>query len=751
VLLHLRVFYAREQPWIPILVIVVITTVKIAASLAAPHVTDDPELVAGYLGTANGLGFVAGAITGALLLRRTLRPPGGRLIDRSVTHTIMVTVGATLTAAALGYLADRGFGLDALTTRYGGIGSLLRLSIVAVIMMFTTAAVLFAARVPEARSVLALLQRRIRRGDGVARDATVTSDSSTTPVAVPYAEPSDQRSLRLPEAEELQAEVPRGARMKGPAVSDDPSTRDDVPRTPGTMVGTTSPTAGSEPTVTAMPVTRPSAPTGVPLTPGATISGGRYRLLVFHGGPTPLQFWQALDTALDRQVALTFVDPDGTLPDEAVRDILDRTSQLSQIDRSGIARVLDVTGTATGGLVVSEWIRGGSLREVAETSPSPIGGTRAVQSLAGAADVAHQAGATLSIDHPSRIRVSIDGDVTLAFPATLPEATPEDDIRGIGATLYALLVNRWPLPEAGTPSGMTAADTDAVGQPLEPRTVDRSIPFQISAAATRSVQVGGGIRTAPTLLNLLQQATALADRTESLDPVRPVATEVDTVSGIRAAAGSDALARHRRSLMIGLGIAAAVIVVALVVLASVLGRIFGDVGGGIDGDQLGLSPQTSTSSATPEAGATVKPVAVTVFSPAGGADAPSLARLAIDGDTTTMWPTDTYTDNNAFPNFKNGVGLMLQLPSSTKIGSVDVGVTSTGTRIQIRSATSATPASLDDTVALTQPALMKTGQNTIEVNSETSTSYVLVWISTLGTVDGKNRSDITEITVHAAS
>ena len=31
---------------------------------------------------------------------------------------------------------------------------------------------------------------------------------------------------------------------------------------------------------------------------------------MFHGGPTGLQFWQALDTALDRQGILTFVDPE---------------------------------------------------------------------------------------------------------------------------------------------------------------------------------------------------------------------------------------------------------------------------------------------------------------------------------------------------------------------------------------------------------------------------------------------------------
>ena len=77
-----------------------------------------------------------------------------------------------------------------------------------------------------------------------------------------------------------------------------------------------------------------------------------------------------------------------------------RTLALSRIARPGLARVLDVTKNSDGsGLVVSEWIRGGSLKEVADTSPSPIGGARAIQSLAAAADEAHRAGVALSIDH----------------------------------------------------------------------------------------------------------------------------------------------------------------------------------------------------------------------------------------------------------------------------------------------------------------------------------------------------------------
>lgn len=64
------------------------------------------------------------------------------------------------------------------------------------------------------------------------------------------------------------------------------------------------------------------------------------------------------------------------------------------------------------------------------------------------------------------------------------------------------------------------------GQPVEPTVVDRDIPFQISAVAVRSVQEDGGIRSASTLLNLLQQATAVADRTEVLGPIEDLKSPI---------------------------------------------------------------------------------------------------------------------------------------------------------------------------------------------------------------------------------
>jgi putative peptidoglycan lipid II flippase len=94
---------------------------------------------------------------------------------------------------------------------------------------------------------------------------------------------------------------------------------------------------------------------------------------------------------------------------------------------------------------------------------------------------------------------------------------------------------------------------------------------------------------------------------------------------------------------------------------------------------------------------------------------------------------------------------MLQLPQATEVGSVTIAVSSTGTQVQIRSAKTSSPASLDDSTLLAGPTQLKPGTNTIEVPSAEPTSYLLVWISTLGQTGGKSRTDVSEISVRAAS
>ena len=827
VLLQLRVFYARQQPWIPIAIIVVITVVKIAGSLVAPHLTDNPDLVAGYLGLANGLGFVAGAIAGYYLLRNALRPRGGHLLGVAEVRTILVAATASLLAGLVAYLVDVLMGMQRLTAYGGGAGSLLRLFVLAVIMAPIVAVVMLRAQVPEAVAALAVFRGWI--GSTPARGKAAPPAPARVPPAGTPAPPSS-RSARVvapqseggdqllrsgivtypehrnssaragyPGREPIQRghpERPTGeGTERGPGMTDGPSdsasakavtgsasssAADDFqPDVPTDLhVGTVAAPEASPPsngessdpdlettafgTVDPIEFDAPSIPgsdSAAPsdeqqLVPGASIARGRYRLLVFHGGAPHTQFWQALDTALNRQVALTFVDPDATLPDEQLREILARTMRLSRIDKIGIARILDVVHTGAGGLVVTEWVRGGSLQEVADTSPSAAGASRAMQTLAAAAEAAHHAGVALSIDHPSRVRVSIEGDVVLAFPATMPDISPEDDIRGIGAVLYALLVNRWPLPESGAPSGMPQAPRDSAGQPLEPNALDGDIPFQISAAAAHSLQGDGGIRSAATLLNLLQQATVVADRTELLAPIgdddppptppRPGRARTPAIDEAHARA------RRRRAITIWVGAGAAVLLVALLVLASVITRMFGDVGG-LDKDQLGLNGPSTNSSASAAAGSVVKPVKATVYSPGGEPDNPGQAGQAIDGNPATSWDTDTYHDAVPFPGFKSGIGLLLQLPQPTVVGAVNVDVPSTGTKIQIRSSATASPGRLEDTTALTQPVSVHPGHNSIPVNASSPTSYVLVWIPTMGTTNGASRTGLSEVTVQAKS
>jgi hypothetical protein len=291
---------------------------------------------------------------------------------------------------------------------------MVRLLILAGVMFPVMTAVLLAARVPDAVAASGAVRRRLFRigdptpppdsqlphqppgvtypesGKSAQRAAISTGkgpELSDQPPGTPAAGPPGDATAKIPHqfADDFQPDVPGGPSAGGPGA------------------------AG-----------RREIRTGLSLGPGATVASGRYRLLVFHGGPDGLQCWQALDTALDRQVALTFVDPDRRLSDRQIEEILARTQQLSRLERPGLARVLDATTVSNGsGLIVAEWIRGGSLKEVAGTSPSALGGARAIQSLAAVADEAHRAGVALSVDHPSRIRVSIDGDVALAFPATL--------------------------------------------------------------------------------------------------------------------------------------------------------------------------------------------------------------------------------------------------------------------------------------------------------------------------------------------
>jgi putative peptidoglycan lipid II flippase len=216
--------------------------VKIAASLAAPHLTDDRELVAGFLGLANGIGFLAGAIVGYILLRANLNPPGALgalpspaggppgvrrgLISLEVVRTVLVTTAASLIAGLFAHVIDQLLGLESLTESGGGAGSMLRLLVLGLIMLPIIGAVLLVARVPDAQAALAVVRRRLGKTPGVA-GRPAPPPVRPRPV-VPLTYPDQRNSLaprgrRHPTATWRGPPAPvAGAGMrKGPAVTDE--------------------------------------------------------------------------------------------------------------------------------------------------------------------------------------------------------------------------------------------------------------------------------------------------------------------------------------------------------------------------------------------------------------------------------------------------------------------------------------------------------------------------------------------------
>jgi putative peptidoglycan lipid II flippase len=503
-------------------------------------------------------------------------------------------------------------------------------------------------------------------------------------------------------------------------------------------------------------------------TPAAPVPGdlivGRYRLSSRFSAPAKLQFWRAVDTWSGRQVALTLVDPDAVLPVERVNAILSHTVRLRGLPMPGVATILEVFHTGRFGVVVCEWVPGGTLREIVDTGPSPLGATGAMESLAAVAEAAHRAGLVLSIDHPGRVRISSDGRAILAFPATMPEGTPQDDLRGIGAVFYALLVDRW-LPQQPMPEGWSAAELDASGHPQQPAVIKPGIPFLISTAAAGLSRQDGGIGSAATLVALLRQAlteTSDGERTLEVGALPPITLPPEgRYAQFRNFGPVDrSEAARRQTLRAFLLVAAVVVVVAVVMAASTLNHLLGESHKpeALDSNRLGLNTARAAPSPSPSPAVrpaavdtTVKPVRVSVFAPDGAPDNPSDAAKAADGDPATAWSTDTYLDAVPFPTFKQGEGLLLKLPGPIQLSAVTVDLHSTGTVLQVRSSTSDSPAALTETAELTAPTPVQPGHNRIPVQSATPVSNVLVWISTLGTTQGKSRTDISEIKVIAAS
>ncbi|MGN2635102.1 murein biosynthesis integral membrane protein MurJ [Nocardia takedensis] len=843
VLIHLRVFYAREQAWTPTWIILGITAIKVLFSALAPVLANNSDQVVIILGVATGLGFTAGAVIGGFLLHRSL----GDLRMANVGQTVTRVVLASAAGGAVMLIVNAILGLDRLS---GGIGSLIRVAISAIVMFAVAFGLMRLAGVPEIVGLTVAVSRRLGftpPAPELDLDSPVEDVYATQVMRRPdlYGYPSfdpymDTQTMVLPvirpEAVDStgKGEFPYPVRQRstgggfagtsthqgegGPRVSDDAAAggapaadssaaaagglSTHVPNAaahPSGPDGTERPAGPAEPErgqperapettgpaprdpmydtgMIPIPQMAPPpvdagrrVPRGPKLIPGASVAGGRYRLLADCGGSRGLRFWQALDIKLDREVALTFVDADQKATENAGHDgpqaILSRTLRLGRINSPGLARVLDVVRGSSGGIVVAEWTPGRSLREMAETVPSPIGAARAIRALASAAELAHRGGGSLSIDHPDRIRISASGDAVLAFPGTLSDSDAQSDVRGLGAMLYALITARWPIRTGGltgtaaTVGGLHLADFGSDGTPIEPRQIRPEVPFEISAVAVRSLESNKGVRTAATVQHVLEQASVLDQKTDFI-PVLRLGQRQQSPSAVdESLADPELLAAERERsqrmmwIMVGLGILAA-LVVGIIIWWMV--RVFAPSASDAPLDEQGGIGLTSESIAAPApaaittdspAGSIPVPVTgVSVFSPEGTPDGASSVNAVLDQNPATVWRTDQYFQQ--FPALKKGVGLLATLPSPAKLATVSINSPSPGTAVEIR--TSPTDAPTLDQTQLVGTAQLGDGTTEIPVRTDASARYVLVWITGLGNSRNQFQSAIADIRFDAA-
>ncbi|HET6878986.1 MAG TPA: serine/threonine-protein kinase [Pirellulales bacterium] len=264
-------------------------------------------------------------------------------------------------------------------------------------------------------------------------------------------------------------------------------------------------------------------PGSLPVSPRATanadlarqLAGERlnhFQLLEFVGGGGMGAVFRALDTMLNREVALKVLSRDQGADDETRRRFQNEAQSAARLDHENIARVYYVGEDHGLNYIVFEFIEGTNLRDVVERKgPLPL-----AEALSYTLQIAHALDHAASRDvvhrdiKPSNVIVNAGGraklvDMGLArlhqvYPdgedltasgvtlGTFDYISPEQardprsadvrsDIYSLGCTLYYMLTGRPPFPDGTVLQKLLQHNSDA---PPDPREFDASLPGGVS-------------------------------------------------------------------------------------------------------------------------------------------------------------------------------------------------------------------------------------------------------------------------------
>jgi serine/threonine protein kinase len=443
--------------------------------------------------------------------------------------------------------------------------------------------------------------------------------------------------------------------------------------------------------------------------PGTRLAG-RYRLddrVSEAGGST---FWKATDEILARSVAVLTFAPG--FP--RVSDVVTAARAASRLTDPRLTQVFDADDSGERAYVVSEWVTGEALKDL--LAQGPMEADRAAAFLLEAAEAltsAHSAGLAHLCLTPHNLVWTSGGTVKitgLGVEAVLSGAASDtpalDDVRGLGAMLYAALTGHWP---GGEGTVLPPAPTGADGRPLAPSQVRAGIPHNLDAIVCRALGLPGPgpqerfdspaafadalakVPRSPLPFVPLVGSTPPAvvprpesthDRTAAMSPaasqpIPPVRTIPDSTrmrppqppqpprrsTGGHRVGGSGQGSANKPLI-------AAVVAIVLVVVA-IGGWALSQMGGS-DGNNAKGRTSTTPSQSTQPSSTTLKPDKAEAYDPRGRDDtARQNPGYAIDGKASTVWKSQHYQGAD-YGKLQKGLGLLIDMGKSVSIDKVKV-------------------------------------------------------------------------------
>ncbi|MGH8774541.1 MAG: protein kinase family protein [Jiangellaceae bacterium] len=502
--------------------------------------------------------------------------------------------------------------------------------------------------------------------------------------------------------------------------------------------------------------------------PGRVLAA-RYRVEDLLDEAAGVRSWRAFDVVLSRAVLLQ------TLPASDLRagQVTDAARAAAMVRDSRFLQVLDVDLEGDVAYVVREWMSGRDLTMLLADGPlNPAQAGALAREVAAALTTAHHDGLTHLQLRPACILITPSGGVKVAGLATEavvhgpPPGDPgEVDAAGIGRVLYAALTGRWPgggersLPEAPRIDGRYASPRQV--RPGVPRLLDEvadrtlgnagrhhAPPLRSPAAVFEALTTGSSASRANGLIaGFADTQSDVGSPPAVLDepPVPlPATRAVPVVAPREPPAHRSGPVGRAIGIVAGLMLLAGATLVGLQLLLSAVGGEDGD-----DGEQPAAGGTTSVAPSTPPA----EPVPLTIssataFDPEGDGDENNdEADLAIDGDASTTWRTQTYFD--PMEDQKDGVGLYVDLGSALSVRAVNLELDGDDSDLEIRivpEGATEPPDDIDDwSVAGGLDAAGITAQ--VILDEPVATRYVLVWFTRLPPDGGDFRGGVAEVGV----